>query len=73
VVDPEMVTDCDRGMPFVMAHPDSEATKAFKEIAHRCKEYISLNGGGEAVWKRRISSLFHRGEEIRTERRISRE
>ena len=41
-IDPEMVTDCDRGMPFVMAHPDSEATKAFKEIARRCKEYVGF-------------------------------
>ena len=41
-IDPEMVTDCDRGMPFVMAHPDSEATKAFKEIADRCKEYVGF-------------------------------
>jgi ATP-binding protein involved in chromosome partitioning len=41
-LDPEMVTDCDRGVPFVMAHPDSEATKAFKEIAHRCKEYAGF-------------------------------
>lgn len=41
-IDPEIVTDCDRGMPFVMAHPDSEATNAFKEIAHRCKEYVGF-------------------------------
>jgi ATP-binding protein involved in chromosome partitioning len=41
-IDPEIVTDCDRGMPFVMAHPDSEATKAFEQIAHRCKEYVSF-------------------------------
>jgi len=41
-IDPEMVTDCDRGMPFVMAHPDSEATKALNEIAHRCKEYVGF-------------------------------
>ncbi|NWF94466.1 MAG: Mrp/NBP35 family ATP-binding protein [Syntrophaceae bacterium] len=41
-IDPEMVTDCDRGMPFVMAHPDSEATKAFKEIAHRCQAYVGF-------------------------------
>ena len=41
-IDPEMVTDCDRGIPFVMAHPDSEGTKAFKEIAHRCKEYVGF-------------------------------
>jgi MinD-like ATPase involved in chromosome partitioning or flagellar assembly len=37
-----MVTDCDRGMPFVMAHPDSEATKAFEEIANRCKKYVGF-------------------------------
>jgi len=41
-IDPEMVTDCDRGMPFVMAHPDSEATKAFLEIARHCKEYVGF-------------------------------
>ena len=41
-IDPEIVTDCDRGMPFVMSHPDSEATKAFQEIAHRIKTYIGF-------------------------------
>jgi ATP-binding protein involved in chromosome partitioning len=41
-IDPEMVTDCDRGMPFVMAHPDSEATKAFEKIALGCKEYVGF-------------------------------
>jgi Mrp family chromosome partitioning ATPase len=41
-IDPEIVTDCDRGMPFVMAHPDSEATEAFEEIADRCKEYVGF-------------------------------
>ncbi len=41
-IDPEVVTDCDRGMPFVMAHPDSEATKAFQEIADICKEFVGF-------------------------------
>jgi Mrp family chromosome partitioning ATPase len=41
-IDPEMVTDCDRGMPFVMAHPDSEAAKTFREIADICKEYVGF-------------------------------
>ncbi len=41
-IDPEMVTDCDRGIPFVISHPDSEATKAFKEIAHRCKDFVGF-------------------------------
>ena len=43
-IDPEMVTDCDRGMPFVAAHPDSDTTRAFKELAHRCKEYVGFKG-----------------------------
>lgn len=41
-IDPEMVSDCDRGMPFVMAHPESEVTKAFREIAQHCKQYVGL-------------------------------
>ncbi|MGQ9508270.1 MAG: P-loop NTPase [Thermodesulfobacteriota bacterium] len=41
-IDPEMVKDCDRGMPFVMAHPDSETTKAFKKIANCCKEFVGF-------------------------------
>jgi Mrp family chromosome partitioning ATPase len=41
-IDPEMVTDCDRGMPFVMAHPDSEAARAFEKIAERTKEYVGF-------------------------------
>jgi Mrp family chromosome partitioning ATPase len=41
-IDPEMVTDCDRGMPFVMSHQNAEATKSFKKIAQRCKEYAGF-------------------------------
>jgi len=41
-IDPEMVIDCDRGMPFVMSHPKSEAAKTFKQIADRCKEYVGF-------------------------------
>jgi Mrp family chromosome partitioning ATPase len=39
-IDPEMVQNCDRGMPYVMSYPDSEATKALREIAQRCREYV---------------------------------
>jgi Mrp family chromosome partitioning ATPase len=42
-IDPEMVIDCDRGMPFVMAHPDSEAAKAFQQIAERCKTHMEFH------------------------------
>jgi Mrp family chromosome partitioning ATPase len=41
-IDPEIVTDCDRGMPFVMAHPDSQAAQAFKKIAERTKKYMAF-------------------------------
>jgi ATP-binding protein involved in chromosome partitioning len=39
-IEPEMVTDCDRGTPLVMSHPDSAAAQAFRGIANRCKEFI---------------------------------
>ena len=41
-IDPEMVTDCDRGMPLVMSHPSSEAAKVFQEIASRVKTYTGF-------------------------------
>jgi ATP-binding protein involved in chromosome partitioning len=41
-IDPEMVTDCDRGMPFVISHPNSPAAEAIKKIANRCKEYVGF-------------------------------
>jgi ATP-binding protein involved in chromosome partitioning len=53
-IDPEMVTDCDRGMPFVMSYPKSEATKAFRQIADRCKEYVGLNEIRETVQKEEL-------------------
>ncbi len=57
-IDPEMVTDCDRGMPFVMVHPDSEATKAFKELAHRCKEYVGFKEIEKQVEKEKFPYHF---------------
>jgi ATP-binding protein involved in chromosome partitioning len=39
-IDPEVVQNCDSGMPHVMAYPNSEATKAFQSIAQQCKEYV---------------------------------
>jgi len=41
-IDPEMVTDCDRGMPFVMSHPNSPAAEVFKKIGNYCKEYVGF-------------------------------
>jgi Mrp family chromosome partitioning ATPase len=50
-IDPEIVNDCDRGMPFVMSYPKSEAAKAFRQIAERCKEYIGFNGMEKKIEK----------------------
>ena len=61
-IDPEMVTDCDRGMPFVMAHPNSEATKAFEEIAHRCKEYVGFKEIERSLEKERLPYHFKQQE-----------
>ena len=39
-IDPQMVQNCDSGMPYVMSSPNSEATKALQNIAQLCKEYV---------------------------------
>jgi len=66
-IDPEMVTDCDRGMPFVTAHPNSEAAEAFKKIANRCKEYIGLKEKEKKNGDREIPIPFPKtgGEEMK--------
>jgi len=46
-IDPEMVIDCDRGMPFVIAHPDSVAAKAYQQIAERCKAHMEFHKKGK--------------------------
>jgi Mrp family chromosome partitioning ATPase len=61
-IDPEMVTDCDRGMPFVMAHPDSEITEAFKQIAQRCKEYVGLKKIEKEIETNRFPYPFQKQE-----------
>jgi MinD-like ATPase involved in chromosome partitioning or flagellar assembly len=53
-IDPDMVTDCDRGMPFVMSYPKSDATKALRQIADRCKEYVGLNETRETAQKEEL-------------------
>jgi len=57
-IDPEMVTNCDRGMPFVMSNPKSEATKAFRQIADRCKEYVGHNEIRETAQKEELPYHF---------------
>jgi ATP-binding protein involved in chromosome partitioning len=64
-IDPEMVNDCDRGMPFVMAHPEAKATKALKEIAARCKEYVDFKAAGKRSEKNQFPYHFRR-QEVKT-------
>ncbi|MGB9630069.1 MAG: P-loop NTPase [Thermodesulfobacteriota bacterium] len=63
-IDPELVTDCDRGMPFVMAHPQSMATNAFKEIANRCKEYVGLREIEKQIEREKFPYYF-KGQEVK--------
>jgi ATP-binding protein involved in chromosome partitioning len=39
-IDPQVSTDSDKGSPFVIAHPDSAAAKAFVEIVKKVESYL---------------------------------
>jgi ATP-binding protein involved in chromosome partitioning len=41
-IDPKVGSDADKGMPFVIAHPDSGATQAFLEIVAKIKTKITM-------------------------------
>jgi len=34
------VQKCDSGTPYVASYPDSEVTKAYNEIAEKCKAFV---------------------------------
>jgi ATP-binding protein involved in chromosome partitioning len=40
-IDPQVSTDSDKGSPFVIAHPDSAAAKAFVEIVKKVESYLN--------------------------------
>jgi len=61
-IDPEMVTDCDRGMPFIMAHPKSEAAEALRVMAYRCKEYVGFKEIEKQVGKEKFPYHFKEQE-----------
>jgi len=44
-LDPRICESSDRGMPFIVEHPDTPAAKAFMEIVSRLEE--ALEGGGK--------------------------
>jgi ATP-binding protein involved in chromosome partitioning len=39
-IDPKVGVDADQGKPFMIAHPDSEAAKAFTEIVEKVESYL---------------------------------
>jgi len=59
-IDPEICEDSDKGMPFIIGHPDSPASKAFMEIVKKIEEFLKqkaklkkalTSGSGEEVNK----------------------
>jgi ATP-binding protein involved in chromosome partitioning len=42
-IDPKVGADSDKGTPFVLAHKDSAATKAFMEFVEKVEEYLNKN------------------------------
>ena len=61
-IDPEMVTDCDRGTPLVMASPKSDAANAFKQIADRCKQYVGFREIEKQFKKEKFPDYFNEQE-----------
>ena len=39
-IDPDVVADCDSGVPVVLAHPDSPVAEAFQGIAMSCRDHV---------------------------------
>jgi ATP-binding protein involved in chromosome partitioning len=42
-IDPEICRDSDNGIPFIIEHADSPATKAFAEIVKKVKNFLERN------------------------------
>ena len=45
-IDPEICEDSDRGMPFIIEHMNSPATKAFMEIVKKVEGFLKHKKGG---------------------------
>ncbi len=44
-IDPEICEDSDKGLPFIVEHSNSPATKAFKDIVKKIETYLRLEVG----------------------------
>jgi len=59
-IDPEICRDCDNGMPFIIEHADSPATKAFTEIVKRIEHFLKQR---EQLERPPKPSVLERGAE----------
>jgi ATP-binding protein involved in chromosome partitioning len=57
-IDPEICRDSDNGIPFIIEHADSPATKAFTEIVKKVEHFLEHKERSERVAK---PSLLERG------------
>jgi MinD-like ATPase involved in chromosome partitioning or flagellar assembly len=46
-IDPEVVQDSDNGTPYVLEHEDTEATKAYEQLAERCVQFVQAKAQQE--------------------------
>jgi len=51
VFDPDIVENCDKGLPFVESLPNSRATEAFLGISKKCEEFVNSSGSGATAMK----------------------
>jgi Mrp family chromosome partitioning ATPase len=61
-IDPEIVLNCDNGMPFVMSSPDSQAAKAFRDISARVKTYVGFQEIERKLEKEKFPYHFQKQE-----------
>jgi ATP-binding protein involved in chromosome partitioning len=52
-IDPDICADSDEGKPFIIGHPDSPASKAFKEIVKNIENYLEQKRHVEIPLKNR--------------------
>jgi len=53
-IDPDVVVDCDNGVPVVIAHPDSPVAEAFRKIARSSRAYVERRREFKGVHKPQI-------------------
>ena len=57
VIDPDIVQNSDRGLPFVEVLPDSKAAESFRKIGKKCEEFVSKVGSKSEQVNRGYSGI----------------